>query len=109
MSKFNALYNQIIGEQAVLPPAHREGLQPHVKMISSIVHKQGITKQPEIINSIMQGITNPASNTNLNQYGVELSNLVKKISDYILKQPMEHRADYIEHARQTITHPETIK
>jgi hypothetical protein len=109
MSKFDALYNRVVREQAVLPPSHREGLQPHVKMISDIVRKQNVTQQPEIINNIMQGITNPAYKGNLEQYGIELSGLVKKISDYISKQPTEHRADYIEHARQTITHPETIK
>lgn len=107
MSKFNALYNQIIFEQPVQPPPHRVGLKPHIAMIGGIVKKQDVNKQPEVINSVMQGITNPASVTsNLNQYGIELPGLVKKIGDYILKQPVDHRADIIEHIRQTITHPQ---
>lgn len=106
MSKFNALYNKIIPEQAVLPPAHREGLKPHMKMAGDIVKRQNINIQPEAINSIMQGVTSPTFDiNNLNKYGVELPNLVKKIRDYIQQQPVEHRADIIEQVRQTITHP----
>lgn len=107
MSKFDALYNSLIREQAVLPPSHREGLKPHTALISGIIKKQNVNKQPEAINSVMQGIINPTANTsNLNSYGVELPGLAKKISDYIQKQPVEHRADIIEHIRQTITHPQ---
>lgn len=106
MSKFNALYNRIITEQAVLPPAHREGLKPHMKMAGDIVKRQNINIQPEVINSIMQGITNNTADTSgLNKYGIELPGLVKKISSYIQQQPVEHRADIIEQVRQTITHP----
>lgn len=106
MSKFDALYNQIILEQPVQPPPHREGLKPHIAMIGNIVKKQDVNKQPEVINGVMQGITNPANvPNNLNQYGIELSSLAKKIGDYILKQPVDHRADIIEHVRQSITHP----
>lgn len=106
MSKFNALYNKIIAEQAVLPPAHREGLKPHMNLAGDIVKRQNINIQPEVINNIMQGITNTSANiSNLNKYGAELPDLVKKIGDYINKQPVEHRADIIEQVRQTITHP----
>lgn len=110
MSKFDALYNKIIFEQAVLPPAHREGLRPHIEMVGNIVKRQDINTQPEVINNIMQGITTPNSNyNNLNKYGVELPSLVKKIGDYIQKQPVEHRADIIERVRQTVTHSEFNK
>lgn len=106
MSKFNALYNKIVSEQAVLPPSHREGLKPHIEMVGDIVKRQNINKQPEVINSVMQGITNPtAAANNLNQYGPELPDLVKKIGGYIQQQPVEHRADIIERVRQTVTHP----
>lgn len=97
---------KIISEQAVLPPAHREGLKPHIEMAGNIVKRQDINTQPEVINNIMQGITTPNTNlSNLNKYGVELPDLVKKIGNYIQKQPVEHRADIIERVRQTITHP----
>lgn len=106
MSKFDALYSKIIHEQAVLPPSHREGLKPHIEMVGDIVKRQNVSKQPEVINSVMQGITNPTLVTsNLNQYGSELSDLIKKIGSYIQQQPIEHRADIIEHVRQTVTHP----
>jgi hypothetical protein len=110
MSKFNALYNKIVLEQAVEPPSHREGLKPHIAMMGGIVKKQDVSKQPEVINSIMQGITNPNADTrNLSQYGVELPDLTKKISSYIQVQPKEHQADIIERVRQGITHPESNK
>ena len=106
MSKFDALYKQILLEQAVQPPSHREGLKPHIEMIGDIVKRQNITNQPDVINNIMQGITSPTPVTvGLNQYGVELADLVKKVGSYIQKQPVEHRSDIIEHVRQTITHP----
>lgn len=106
MSKFNALYNKIISEQAVLPPAHREGLIPHMNLAGSIVKRQNVNIQPEVINNIMQGITNTSANiSNLSKYGTELPDLVKKMGAYINKQPIDHRADIIEHIRQTITHP----
>lgn len=110
MGKFEALYNKIVSEQAVQPPAHREGLKPHMTMIGGIVKRQDISKQPEVINSVMQGITNPAAiTTNLGQYGVELPDLIKKISTYIQSQPKEHQADIIERVRQIVTHPEVNK
>lgn len=105
MSRFEALYNEILNEQPVQPPAHREGLKPHIEMIGGIVKKQNITKQPEVINNVMQGITDPTYTGNLNQFGVELPGLVKKISTYIQHQPVEHRSDIIERIRQSITHP----
>jgi len=106
MSKFDALYNKIISEQAVLPPSHREGLKPHIEMVGDIIKRQNISKQPEVINSVMQGVTNPSViSNNLNQYGSELTDLIKKIGGYIQQQPVEHRADIIERVRQTITHP----
>jgi hypothetical protein len=106
MGKFEELYTRLVSEQAVEPPAHREGLKPHIQMVGDIVKRQNITKQSEIINQIMLGITNPVTNTNnLSQYGTELPELVKKIGNYIQQQPTEHRSDIIEHVRQTVTHP----
>lgn len=106
MSKFDALFNKILPEQAVLPPSHREGLKPHIEMVGDIIKRQNINKQPEVINSVMQGVTTPGiAVDSLNQYGPELPGLVKKIGGYIQQQPVEHRADIIERVRQTITHP----
>lgn len=105
MSKFDALYNTIISEQAVAPPPHREGLKPHIEMIGNIVKRQNINKQPEVINNIMQGITNPNQKQDLNQFGTELPDLVQKIGSYIQQQPSEHQSDVIEQVRQSITHP----
>lgn len=106
MSMFNALYNKIILEQSVMPPAHEQQLLSHIEMIGDIVKRQDINKQPEIINTIMRGITDPKSIPGeLSGYGSELPDLVKKIGNYIAVQPIEHRTDIIELVRQNASHP----
>lgn len=106
MSKFNALYNQIILEQPVQPPAHALQLLPQIEMIGDIVKRQSISKQPAVIDSVMRGITDPKNAPKeLAGYGTELPELVKKLGSYIASQPVEHRTDIIELVRQSASHP----
>ena len=107
MSKFNALYNQIITEQPVQPPAHAAQLLPQIEMIGDIVKRQSVSKQPAVINNIMRGITDPKNIPGeLAGYGTELPELVKKIGNYIASQPVDHRTDVIELVRQSASHPQ---
>jgi hypothetical protein len=107
MSKFDALYKQIILEQPVQPPAHAQQLLPQIEMIGDIVKRQGISKQSAVIDSIMRGITDPKNIPGeLSSYGTELPELVKKVGSYIASQPVEHRTDVIELVRQSASHPQ---
>lgn len=106
MSKFDALYKEVMFEQAVQSPEHTLLIKPQIELVGDIVKRQSITQQPAIINSIMQGITNPKSAVQeLEKYGAELPGLIKKIGSYIASQPTEHRTDIIELVRQSASHP----
>ena len=106
MSNFNALYKQIMFEQAVEPPPHAQQLLPQIEMIGDIVKRQSVSKQSAVIDGIMRGITDPNNiPSELTGYGSELPGLVKTIGSYIASQPVEHRTDVIELVRQSASHP----
>ena len=106
MSRFNALYNTILGEQSVTPPPHALTILNHVKLVSNIVKRQDINKRPEAINQIMHGVMDPVNMPqSLKAIGSDLSAAVETIGKYIASQPVDHRSDIIEYVRQNITHP----
>lgn len=106
MSKFDALYTKIIGEQFVAPPPHAITILNHINLVSKIVKRQDINKRPEAINQIMHGVMDPANMPpELKAIGSDLTAAVSTIGKYIAAQPVDHRSDIIEYVRQNITHP----